>query len=885
MTRYLLALIFALPLALANHSVLAQDPPPDPEPGPTPEAELAPPNEAAKAQDSAKKEDEEEKPKTIAEVTKDSERLEGLFTLYRDRKTGKTHMLVRDDQLGKEYIYWVQIANGVTDAGFFKGAYGPSGIIELQRSYDSLQILQKNTSFWFDPDSPLSRASEANISDALLASQKIVAEDSRRGLLLIEADPVFASEALSQVTPSPNPDADPKTSFSLGKLDEKKTRILNLRSYPKNTDIEVEYVFSNPQPTVHGSAAVTDARYVAIRVMHSFIELPENDFQPRADDPRIGYFNTQVTDLTSNAAAPYRDYIDRWHLVKQDPAAPLSDPVEPITWWIENTTPLEWRDLIRDAALEWNKSFEKIGFSNAVVVNVQPDDADWDAGDIRYNVLRWTSSPNPPFGGYGPSFTNPRTGQIIGADIMLEYSFLGRFLRARGKLQDPAAGSELLLGGAFESAMGTHHCTLGAGLQANAIFARAAADSLYGLDDELDQRLTHDTMHYLILHEMGHTLGMNHNMKATQFLTPDEAWDPASMEAGLLAGSVMDYPAVNFAPSREQQSLYYSVTPGPYDDWFIEYGYSEALADPVAEAARLEAILARSTEPQLAFGNDADDMRSPGAGIDPRVNIYDMSSDAVTYASRQMTLLQDALNGLPQRYPDPGKSYQETVEAVSVMLALWGRAAAVTSRYVGGVYVDRAMVGQAGAQAPFRPVEGEIQERAMAVLATQVFAPDAIEVSPELLRHAAPRRRGFDHFGSTEDPKIHDAVLNVQKGVLDHLLNPVVLKRITDTGAYGNRYSLAEMMNDLTGAIFDEDARGVVNSQRQNLQVEYVRRLATMARAANGNGHPVSAVSAAVFELQEIDGLLGEKRKADRSTQAHVAHLELLIDRALSGDV
>lgn len=843
---------------------------------------------AVLAQDGGEEGNGEEKPKTIAELTEGAERFDGLFTLFRDSKTGKTHMLIGEDQLDTEYIYWVQVANGVLDAGYFKGAYGPSGIIELRRNFESVDIIQKNTAFWFDPESPLARASEANISDALLASQKIVARDEENGRLLIEADPLFASEALVQVTPSPNPDADPKTTFSLGKLDDKKTRILNLRSYPKNTDIEVQYVFNNPTPTVSGSAAVTDPRSVSIRMMHSFIEVPENDFQPRRDDPRIGFFMGQVTDLTSNSAAPFRDHVNRWHLVKQEPGAAMSEPVEPITWWIENTTPYEWRDLIRDAALEWNKSFEKIGFRNAVVVKVQPDDADWDAGDIRYNVLRWTSSPNPPFGGYGPSFTNPRTGQIIGADIMLEYSFLGRFLRARGKLQDPSAGTESLLGAAFEPALADHHCTLGAGLQANAIFARAAADSLYGLDDELDQRLTHDTMHYLILHEMGHTLGMNHNMKATQLLTPDQAWDQDVMETGLIAGSVMDYPAVNFAPDRDRQTLFYSVTPGPYDDWFIEYGYSEGLDDPAAEAERLEAILVKSTRPDLAFGNDADDMRSPGAGIDPRVNIYDMTSDGVTYASRQMDILQAALDNLPERFPSQGKSYQETVEAVSVMMALWGRAAAVTSRYVGGVYVDRAMVGQPGAEAPFRPVSRDRQEQAMAVLAEQVFAPDAIELSPELLRHAAPRRRGFNHYGSTEDPKIHDAVLNVQKAVLDHLLNPVVMKRITDTGAYGNGYSLAAMMGDLTDAVFEADAKGDVNSWRQNLQVEYVKRLAAMARGVatgNGNGYHVAAVSGAVFELQRIGELLEGKRRGDRSTQAHAAHLELLVDRALSGDV
>ncbi len=839
---------------------------------------------SAIAQEDEEKNSEDEEPKTIAELTEDAERIDGLFTLFRDNKTGATSLLITKDQLDKEFIYWLQVANGVVDAGFFKGAYGPSRIIEIRRRFDKIEIVQKNTAFYFDPENAISRAAQANISESILAVQKIAAEDEESGDLLIDADKIFASEALAQMTPTPNPDADPKTAFNLGKLDDDKTHIINLRSYPENTDVEVEYVFSNPTPTVGGNPAVTNARNVSIRVMHSFIEVPENDFQSRRDDARIGFFGGQVTDLTSMQAAPYRDHINRWNLVKKEPGAAMSEPVEPITWWIENTTPVKWRELIRNSALEWNKSFAKAGFSNAVVVKIQPDDAQWDAGDIRYNVLRWTSSPNPPFGGYGPSFTNPRTGEIIGADVMLEYSFLSRLPRVRGNIQDPDALTTDIA--AINPLFGDQFCTLGHGLQTNTMFVRAAADALYGMDDTLDQQLAHDTMHYLILHELGHTLGMNHNMKATQLISPDEAWDSDVVNERGLAGSVMDYPAVNFAPTREQQTLFYTVTPGPYDDWFINYGYSEALSDPVAEEQRLTTILARSTEPQLAFGNDADDMRSPGTGIDPRVNIYDMSTDAIVYASRQMKIMKNTLDKLATKPPATGDSYQETVEAIGVMLSLWRRSAAVTSRYVGGVYIDRAVVGQQGAGDPLTPVAEARQRQAMGVLSEQVFAPEAFLMDPRLLRQAAPQRRGFSHFGATEDPKLHDAVLNIHKSILDHLLNPVVLKRITDSGMYGNEYSLGEMMNDLTDAVFEADARGDVNTFRQNLQVEYVQRLSNMARKnSDGEGFHSPAVSLAVYNLGRIQDMINSKSRASVDTLAHRENLELLIGRALSNDI
>ncbi|GJM11072.1 MAG: hypothetical protein DHS20C11_33480 [Lysobacteraceae bacterium] len=819
------------------------------------------------------KKDEEEKPKTIAELTEKSERIDGLFTLYRDNKSGQMHMAISADQLDTEYVHFAQAANGVVDAGYFRGAYLANGVLMFKRHYDRIEVIARNTSFYFDPDNALARAADANVPDAVLAVEKILAEDEESGEVLIKADSLFLTENLMQVKPSPNPDADPKTTFTLGSLSEDKSKILNVRSYPLNSDVEVEYVYNNPAPTVYGEAAVTDARNVSIRVLHSLIAMPEDDYQPRQDDPRVGYFGTETTDLTSFSATPYRDFIARWKLVKKDPDAALSEPVEPITWWIENTTPVEYRDLIRSAALEWNSSFEKAGFRNAVVVKVQPDDAEWDAGDIRYNVLRWTSSPNPPFGGYGPSFVNPRTGQIMGADVMLEFSFMNRYLYAEHLLSEPAAFN--LMG-----QQAGHFCNVSEGLKSGQMMARVAAEAA-GYGEGLTEQLIHDTMHYLILHEIGHTLGLNHNMKATQLLSPTEAFDPAIVDERGLAGSVMDYPAVNFAPRGATQTRFYAVKPGPYDDWAIEFGYTPSLTDAQAEAQRVNALLSRSTEPELAFGNDADDMRSPGKAIDPRVNIYDMSSDPIEYAAARMTLLSETINGLGERLPAAGKSYQETHDAYVVLMREWGRSANVVSRFVGGVYLDRAMSGQAGGGQPYTPVPADVQAKAIDVLGQHLFAPTAFDAPADLYRYLARQRRGFNFYSETEDPKVHQAVLAMQQAVLDHVLHPSVLKRMTDSSLYGNEYSLGEMMGDLTDAVFDADMRGDVNSFRQNLQVEYVNRLVAMVSADSKAQYDYMTQSMALHVLAQLEDQLKRRRGADLSTQAHVNHLKLTIARAL----
>ena len=794
---------------------------------------------------------------SYADIVGKSDHFEGFFDIYRDRESGAVYLGVDPEQIDQEFIYFVKTSDGPVEGGHFRGFFRENAVVTLRRHFKRVEFVKENTSFHFDPESPLARAADANISPAVMVAKDIVAEDKGSGRVLIEADDIFMSEKLHPVKPFPDPEQDPNTVFSLGDLSDSKNKIYDIRSYPENTDIFVEYVFDNPAPIVQANEDITDSRYVSIRIQHSFIKMPEGEYTPRYDDPRAGYFTDRVTDLTDYSHTPFRDVIRRWKLVKKDPGADVSDPVEPIVWWIENTTPLEFRDTIRDAALAWNQSFEKAGFSNAVQVKVQPDDADWDAGDIRYNVLRWTSSPQPPFGGYGPSFANPRTGQIIGADIMLEYSFVRRHLRALRLM-------ETLENAGVPKSDGAMSCSLGHGLQLSNLFAMQALKAT-GSDPELEEQIIHDTLHYLILHEIGHTLGLNHNMRATQLLSYDEAFDAEAVDARGLAGSVMDYPAINFAPPGREQTLFYAVRPGYYDDWVIEFGYSPDLDDEDARNAHLS----RSTEPELVFGNDADDMRAPGKAIDPRVNIYDMSSDAIGYALDRFALVDTVLADMRDRYGTEGESFQELHDAYLGLASEFQRSANTISRYIGGVMVNRAMVGQEGATTPFVPVDLDDQERAMRALREHVFAPDAFRGPDNLYNHLRQQRRGFDFYEITEDPKLHEIMLAIQGGVLDHLLHPVVQKRITDSRLYGNNYDLSAVMNDLTSAIIAGDLNGNVNTIRQNLQLDYVSRLLAMVTGETKAAYDNVAQSTALANLRSIERMMERNPGTTAETRAH----------------
>ena len=386
----------------------------------------------------------EEAPKFLEEVVAEFDKSTGLFTLYRDPDNGSVYFEITEEQLDKEFLYFTYSENGLAEVGLFRGNYREEAVFKLHKYYDKIEFIAENTHFYFDPKSALSRASEANISNALLASVKIDAESKDGQRYLINMDAVLLQEALHQVNFLADPDTPEHEQFSLGTLSEEKTRYDDLKVYPENVDIRVIYAYDNDSPYVSGGDEVTDPRSMIVTLQHTFMEMPQNNYEPRFDDARIGYFRNQVTDLTSHSITPYRDLINRWHLEKKNPSLAISEPLEPIVWWLENTTPDAYRESIRQGVLAWNEAFEKAGFKNAIVVKDQPLDATWNAGDVRYNVLRWTSSPNPPFGGYGPSFSNPRTGQILSADIMLEDIYVSNRVRSDSIFTPDEPSSTLL---------------------------------------------------------------------------------------------------------------------------------------------------------------------------------------------------------------------------------------------------------------------------------------------------------------------------------------------------------------------------------------------------------------------------------------------------------
>ncbi len=857
--------MFALVFSCIGITAMAQNNRPMPGPGGG-----APPSDSSKAK----------KPAGISDKIKSSKKISGMFTLYQDTATGSMQLYVKKEQLGKEYIYQSFSISGPNQFFLNQSMHRANFIFKIQKAYDKLEFAIQNTSFYYDANNPVSKTKDVDRPEAVFLAEKVAAEDSTG--YLIAADAFFISEKMDPVKPASIPGLPPGFSFNLGMLNQAKSKYHNVRSFPNNTDVVVDLAYDNPSAFVSGGADITDPRYVRVRMQHSFIEMPPNDFKGRRDDPRVGYFMEQVTDQTSISPVPYKDHINRWKLVKKDPNAALSEPVEPLVYWVENTTPLEYRQAIIDAGHKWNEAFEKAGFKNAVQMKIMPDDATWDPADIRYNVIRWVASAQPTYGAIGPSFTNPRTGQILGADITVEW-FSGSATPIADELYNGTTSfdnTNYMKDVHFPGMDNSHYatCTMAQELKAQLITGMTVAD-VTGADPAEIKEMHKQFLYYLIMHEMGHTLGLNHNMKSSQMLSPAEVHNKELTRKIGLIGSVMDYPSINIALDRSKQGDYYTTKAGPYDLWAIEYGYTPFSESE--EEAGLRKILSRSTDPKLAFGNDGDDMRSPGKAMDPRVNINDMSSDAIAYAEDRFKLVNSLMGKLVDKYSKPNQSYAELRARYGALNGQRNGMFSAVSRYIGGVYVDRSTPDQHATLKPFTPVPLATQKKAMEILTKYAFAPNAYDGDAQVFPFLAPQRRGFNQNGNGDDYRITGNILNNQIfGALAHIMHPATLQRITNSRLYGNQYSAADVMNDLMKGIFDADMKTNVNVYRQYLQTAFVKQ-ATAIMDIKNPGYDDVARAAALNSIKKLKLQLATAVSLNEETKAHRGNLLFIINNAL----
>jgi hypothetical protein len=807
------------------------------------------------------------------------------------QKDDKVWIELAPAQFGQPFLLSPKIKSGIGEAGVLGGLMampvsgaGGSQVVEFVRVYNQVRLQARNLEVTAAAGTPEARAVEASYTHSLLGSAPLASlphPDSKA--VLVEANGIFLSDLLGVGMML-------QRAFRQGYgLDGRHTTINAVRSTPEATVIEtLSHFYSGSLAAASPGAPmglpvpqlpryVPDTRSLMVGLLYSLSPLPATPMATRRADPRIGLFTTTVLDFGNDIArTPRQRYVNRWRLEKKDADALQSEPVKPITFWIDRNVPLAYRDTVRAAILEWNLAFERIGFKNAIVVQQQADDADFDTLDAGHASVRWMMSAEPGFSAIGPSQVDPRSGEILDAAIAFEGTVtrLRRVERAQVLPGSMSLGNDgVPLAFASPMALPAGLSAANSGNSANSaycLFGDAAAEQMaYALDvlaarDELDpagpqaQQFVLDYIKDTVMHEVGHALGLRHNFRASRAYSEAQLSDPEFTRTHGTTGSVMEYNAINLARPGERAGVPFQLTLGPYDYWAIEYAYRPLPA--ADEAAELQRIAARSADPLLAFGTDED----ASVALDPETLQFDLGDDPLAFASKRLDIARDLFRRQETRELPPDRDYAVLRRSLAFALNDVTRALSVLARQIGGVRTLRDYPGSG--RDPLQPVPAAVQRRALALMLDATLGGNSLVLSPALQRRLAPDYLDRSDFGIATDFALPQRLLDLQRGVLAFLMSETVAARVLDSAAKvdrpGDSFKLGEVFAQLDATIWAGlDKGSSMALARRELQREHINRL------ANGLLRPQQRADGRGLLREQALSLLARLEHANRASQ------------------
>lgn len=844
-----------------------------------------------------------------------------IYDLYANHKTGRLLAVLPRDFEKQLIMIACTISAGDPEAGVM----GPTHYARWERYDKQLALVSPNTFVGTEQDAQAKKSVEQLYTGRVLVTSPIIAmEKGDRpvidlgGMGTKQAGKFFGDSVFGDYGPS------------LSNLDVSLVKLTKAKAFPANI------VFEYQAPRADGQL---------VRIAYSFGDLGGTPtFKPRVADSRLGYFYDWRQDFAHEANREVTDrFITRWNLEKADTRLKMSPPKQPIVWYIEHTTPIKFRRYVREGIEMWNQAFEGVGIVGALAV-YQQDEAsgahmDKDPEDARYNFFRWNTTDL----GYaiGPSRTNPYTGEILDADVvwhqgltrsvrnMLEALSEGVVKQAFGpetlawldehphwdpriRLLPPERRDEALKlrAAALAADAGLSNqqrarrmnldmrgagCRIGDLLSidlslADAAFITGVLDST-GQEtlDGLPEEFLGQMIRYISAHEVGHCLGLQHNMIASTIRTLKEINSPGF--TGPTVGSVMDYVGVNINHNLgEVQGPYATTEIGPYDKWAIAYGYGDE--------KDLDKVRARVGEPDLAFQSQMDIFFAN----DPRNNTWEMGADNLEFATSRLSLVRELRAKLIDTVVKDGEPWAEARRRYQSLLGTHVSMLAVASRWIGGSYLNNDYKGDPNDRRPVEDVPAERQRTALKLIIDNSFNDEALGLTPELVRYLG-KQHWFDPAGVSEIMQdasytVHDLVSGVQAFSLTLLMNPTSLRRVYDnefrTSDQPNPLTMVEVITTITDAAWREcaDNNGgsysnsspMVSSFRRNLQREHVERLETLAMLRSSGSPAWRTISTlAVQELRRIDTLAANslKHNPDPYTLAHLDDVRSRIARTL----
>jgi hypothetical protein len=741
----------------------------------------------------------EAKTPTIADKTAGMEKFPGYFPFYWDAKAGKVWLEI--DKWNSEFLYVESLPAGIgsNDIGLDRGQLGQSYVVRFERTGPKVLLIASNYGFRANSqDADERRAVKDAFAESTLWGFEVVAEEGGRAL--VDATSFYLRDA-HQI-----PGTLQRSQQGAFRLDPTRCAfyLANTRNFPKNTEVETTLTFTSEGeagPLVRQVTPIAQA--ITVREHISFVELPPPGFKPRTNDPRAGYFGISFMDFATPISEPItKRYINHHRLQKKDPAAAISDPIKPIVYYVDRGAPEPVRSALIEGASWWNQAFEAAGYRNAFRVEVMPVGAD--PMDVRYNVIQWVHRSTRGWS-YGSALDDPRTGEIIQGRVSLG-SLRDRqdFLIAEGLLAPYEKGKSQT-----------------AKIMEQIVLAR---------------------LRQLAAHEVGHTLGLNHNYAAS-----------ATNRA-----SVMDYPAPYAKLGTDgvpDLSDAYAKGIGEWDKVTIAYGYQDFPAGTNEQAA-LDKILSDAFGRGLMYLTDQD-ARPPGASSSV-AHLWDNGQNVVDELGNVMKVRAAALRRFGENNIREGAP-MATLEDVLVPLYMYHRyQVEAAAKLVGGEDYTFSLRGKGDKNPQIIPPEE--QRRALtAVLNT--LKPEALALPESVLRLIPPRPPGYPR--TREDFRIRTAPAfdglapaeAIANHVSDFLLNQERAARLVEYHArYPGNPSFEEVLDQILTSTWKVPPASTYHTEIQHV-VNMVVLNELMSLAANERAsNQVRAI--AEFKLEELKNWL-----------------------------